>query len=395
MRLVPILNTPTNFSMPDSQKNTVRVGVIGGGLMGKEAASAFGRWFALNHMPVNAELVAVADLSEPALDWFRQVPTVRHLSTDYHQILADPDVDVIYCAIPHHLHERVYCDVLDAGKDLLAEKPFGIDLAAARRIVDKINETGRFVRCSSEFPFMPGAQRVIDYVQSGKLGKVIEIVSAFHHASDLNPDKPINWKRQVKYCGEIGVMGDLGMHVAHIPLRLGWKPKRVYAQLSQIWAERPDGHGGMAPCDTWDNALIHGEIDLDGQENVPVRWETKRLSPGATNTWFIEVLGTDGGVRFSTAEPKSLWTFHRDGSTQTWTREDLGFGVPFGTITGGIFEVGFPDILQQMWAAYLCERAGTLDGRFGCATPEEAVASHEVFAAALESQKQGKAIEVG
>ncbi len=380
--------------MSHSEKDTVRVGIIGGGLMGKEAASAFGRWFALQDMPVKAELVAVADLSEPALDWFRQVPTVTHLTTDYHQLLADPQVDVIYCAIPHHLHEKVYCDVLDAGKDLLAEKPFGIDLAAARRIVDKIRETGRFVRCSSEFPFLPGAQRVIDYARSGDLGRIIEIVSAFHHASDLNPDKPINWKRQVKFCGEIGVMGDLGMHVAHVPLRLGWKPKRVYSQLSQIWSERPDpaSAGSMAACDTWDNALIHGEIDLDDQENIPMRWETKRLSPGATNTWFIEILGTDGGIRFSTAEPKSLWTFQRRGSTQTWTREDLGFEVPFKTITGGIFEVGFPDVLQQMWAAFLCERAGSLDGRFGCATPEEALASHEVFAAALESQKQGRAI---
>lgn len=377
---------------PDSQ--CVRVGVIGGGLMGKEAASAFGRWFALLDMPVRAELVAVADLSEPALDWFRQVPTVRHLSTDYHQILADPDVDVIYCAIPHHLHEKVYCDILDAGKDLLAEKPFGIDLASARRIVDKIAATGRFVRCSSEFPFLPGAQRVIAEASSGRLGRIIEIVSAFHHSSDLNPDKPINWKRQVKYCGEIGVMGDLGMHVAHIPLRLGWKPRRVFAQLSQIWSQRPDGHGGMADCDTWDNALIHGELDLGDQTGIPMRWETKRLSPGATNTWFVEVLGTEGGVRYSTAEPKTLWTFRRNGNTQTWTREDLGFGTPYKTITGGIFEVGFPDVLQQMWAAFLCERADALEGRFGCATPEEALASHQVFDAALRSHKEGRAVEV-
>ena len=380
--------------MSHSEKDLVKVGVIGGGLMGKEAASAFGRWFALNEMPVDAELTAVADLSDAALDWFRQVPTVRHLSTDYHQILADPDVDVIYCALPHHLHEQVYGDILDAGKDLLAEKPFGIDLASARRIVEKIAYSDSFVRCSSEFPFLPGAQRAMEIATSGKLGKVIEIVSAFHHASDLNPDKAINWKRQVKFCGEIGVMGDLGMHVAHIPLRLGWKPKRVYAQLSQIWSERPDGKGGVASCDTWDNALIHGEIDLDGQKDIPMRWETKRLSPGATNTWFLEILGTDGGVRFSTAEPKSLWTFQRNGNQQTWTREDLGFGVPYTTITGGIFEVGFPDVLQQMWAAYLCERAGQLEGRFGCATPEEALASHEVFAAALESHREGRAITV-
>ena len=113
------------------------------------------------------------------------------------------------------------------------------------------------------------------------------------------------------------------------------------------------------------------------------------------NTWFIEIHGTTGGIKYSTAEPKTLWTFRREGNTQAWTREDLGFGTPFKTITGGIFEPGFPDILQQMWAAFIAERAGQLNGRFGCATPAEAVASHEVFAAALESHKSGRAVDVG
>ena len=61
--------------------------------------------------------------------------------------------------------------------------------------------------------------------------------------------------------------------------------------------------------------------------------------------------------------------------------------MPFKTITGGIFEPGFPDLLQQMWAAFLAERAGKLGEAFGCATPDEAVASHEWWAAALESQR--------
>jgi hypothetical protein len=61
--------------------------------------------------------------------------------------------------------------------------------------------------------------------------------------------------------------------------------------------------------------------------------------------------------------------------------------MDFKTITGRVFEPGFPDILMQMWAAFLTERAGVLAGRFGCATPDEAVAQHEIWAAALESQR--------
>jgi predicted dehydrogenase len=367
-----------------------RIGIIGGGLMGREVASALGRWFVLNDYPVQAELTAVCDVAEKQREWFRQIPTVKLLTADYHELLASPEVDVVYVAVPHHLHEPIYLDVLKAGKDLFAEKPFGIDLKSAQAIAAAAKKSGRFVRCSSEFPFLPGAQRVYQYVRENKFGRLLEIHSGFCHSSDLDPTKPANWKRQVKTCGEIGVMGDLGMHVVHLPFRLGWQPERVYAQLQKIYTERPDGKGGQAACDTWDNATLHGEINADGAE-VPIRFEMKRLAPGETNSWYVEVLGTDGGVKFNTKEPKTLWTFQR-GKEQIWQRTDLGFHGPFPTITGGIFEPGFPDCFLQMWAAFLAERAGRLDGRFGCVTPEEAVQSHALFAAALKSQAEKRAI---
>ena len=143
-------------------KQKMRVGIIGGGLMGREAASAFGRWFALNDFPVQVELTAVCDLQEKLLDWFRQVPTVKLLTKDHTELLKSPEVDVVYVAVPHNLHEKLYLDVLNAGKDLLAEKPFGIDLRAALAIYEAAKRSGKFVRCSSEFPFLPGPQRVIE-----------------------------------------------------------------------------------------------------------------------------------------------------------------------------------------------------------------------------------------
>src|SRR5690606_425296 len=225
---------------PMSTTTPVRVAVIGAGLMGREVASAFGRWFALLDCPVRPELVGVCDVNAAALDWFRQVPTVRHFETDHHALLARADVDVVYVAVPHHLHESLYLDVLRAGKDLLAEKPFGIDLAAARKIRDTANELGRFVRCSSEFPFLPAMQKLWSLLQKGEMGRLLEIRSGFWHASDLDPTKPINWKRQNKFCGEIGVMGDLGMHTVHVPFRAGFQPTSVFAQLQKIYRERPD-----------------------------------------------------------------------------------------------------------------------------------------------------------
>jgi predicted dehydrogenase len=369
----------------------VKVGIIGGGLMGREAASAFGRWFVLNDYPVQPELTALCDLNVALFDWYKQIPTITQFTTSYQELLANPEVDVVYVAVPHNMHEKIYTDVLEAGKDLLAEKPFGIDLTASKNIMKAIKKTGRFVRCSSEFPFLPGAQRVIKEVGSGKLGDLLYIKSGFHHSSDLDETKPINWKRQVKFCGEIGVMGDLGMHACHIPLRLGWKPTSVYAQLQKIVKERPDGKGGMTPCDTWDNAVLHCDVTINGA-TVPMTLETKRMAPTETNTWFIEVIGTKGGFKYSTKEPKTFYEYVFEGKEQFWKKTDLGFQSVFPTITGGIFEPGFPDCFMQMLAAFFAERDGALNEKFGCVTPEEAATSHEIFEAALLSHKDKRVV---
>lgn len=369
----------------------VRIGIVGGGLMGREIASVFGRWFALDAFPVAAQVTAVCDLQPKLLDWFRAVPTVRLLTTDYKELLK-ADVDVVYVAVPHHLHEEVYLAVLAAGKDLLAEKPFGIDLGAACRIRDEGVRLGRFVRVSSEFPFLPGAQRAFQIAREGSLGALLSVRNGLLHSSDLDPTKPINWKRQNRFCGQPGVMNDLGMHAVHLPLRLGWTPHAVYSELQKIYTTRPDGKGGTAACDTWDNATLHAKANVAGRE-VPLTLEMKRMAPTETNTWYVEILGTDRGVRYSTKEPKTLWTYRRD-KEQWWEKTDLGFGMPFKTITGGIFEPGFPDLLMQMWAAFLAERAGLLGDRFGCATPDEAVASHRIWAAALASHDSGAREEI-
>jgi predicted dehydrogenase len=372
---------------------TLNIGIIGAGLMGREVAAAAARGFVLEGFPIRLNVIAASDIDAERLNWFGKVPGVKFLTRDYREMLKNADVQAVYAAVPHHLHREVYSDCLEAGKDLLAEKPFGMDAAAALALRDQAARSGRFVRCSSEFPYFPGAQHAFRFVRSGALGTILEARAGFLHSSDLDPHKAINWKRQAATCGEIGVMGDLGLHVTHLPMRLGWKPLSVYAQLQKVYSQRPDGRGGMAECDTWDNAMLHTCMEAEGVEGsegarFPMTLEMKRIAPGETNTWYFHAVGTQGGVRFSTKEPKTLWTFSGR-EDQAWQRQDLGFRSCFPTITGAIFEPGFPDILLQMLAAFAWERSGREATAFGCATPDEALASHALFAAALASHRDG------
>ncbi|MEM1428067.1 MAG: Gfo/Idh/MocA family oxidoreductase [Pseudomonadota bacterium] len=362
----------------------VRFGVIGCGLMGREFASTAARWLHLNDTRARPEIVAVCDLNPDLTRWFSDnVPTVRQVTDEYRALLANAEVDAVYCAVPHNLHDRIYPEILAAGKHLFGEKPFGIDAAANARIQAAIDaHPDLLVRCSSEMPYFPGAQKVINLARGGDLGEIIEVEAAFLHASDLNPDKPINWKRMVDVNGAYGCMGDLGMHVLHVPLRLGWRPARVSAALVNRFRTRPDGQGGTVPCETWDNATITGHVD-DAGGGFPLVLKTWRIAPGHSNTWSIRILGTRKSAFFSTQAPRQWQWMAYSGGAQVWQVEDLGFQTLFPAITGGIFEFGFPDALQQMWAAYLDELAGG-DGRgFPCVTPREAADHHAILTAAL------------
>jgi hypothetical protein len=212
-------------------------------------------------------------------------------------------------------------------------------------------------------------------------------------------------------------MGDLGMHVLHIPLRAGWYPINVRALLSKIITKRPGRDGVMVPCETWDNAMLACEVLILGDEaqstyakngttisdssierqHFPMLLEIKRIAPGETNTWYLRVLGTNFSAEFSTKYPKTLRTMsYIPGSTQAWQSQDLGSESAYPTITGGIFEFGFSDSILQMWAAFCDELAdsGSMRQPFYCVTPEETEQSHCILTAALESNRQAQVVQL-
>jgi predicted dehydrogenase len=380
-----------------SGKKVIRFGVIGCGLMGKEFASAAARWLHLEGIDFEPRIVAVCDANPAAMAWFQQqVPSVENAYADYKELLADPQVDAVYCAVPHNLHERIYIDIISAGKHLLGEKPFGINREANDRINAALQaHPHTIVRCSSEFPFFPGAQQVVKWVNENRFGRIIEVEAGFWHSSDLDPMKPINWKRRIATNGEYGSMGDLGMHVLHLPLRFGWKPQSVRALLSKIVPERPDGKGGMASCETWDNAILACDVKTEEQQ-FPMLLSMKRIAPGHANTWFIRIQGTELSAEFSTKNPKQIASLpYTPGNAQAWHVVDSPYRSAYGTITGGIFEFGFSDSILQMWAAFCDELMhGSMMQPFRCATPDEAAGSHRVFTAALASNRTGETVKI-
>ncbi len=368
--------------------------------MGREFASAAARWCHLPDMDMRPEIAAVCDTNAKLLAWYSDhFPSIQQVTNDYRQLLANQEVEAVYIAVPHNFHAEFYCAAIEAGKHLLGEKPFGIDKQANDTITECIKKHPKvFVRCSSESPFFPGMQKIGAMIEKQAFGQIIEVHSGFLHSSDLDPQKPINWKRKIEYNGEYGCMGDLGMHACHMPFKAGWIPQNVSAQLCNIVPTRPDGKGGIAECRTWDNAtLLCRTLDTATGQTFPMTLKTHRIAPGHKNTWYLEVYGTQSSARWSSKQANTLEILeYQQGREQAWQVMDMGHEMAYPSITGGIFEVGFSDVILQMWAAFLYEMVhGEPIRTFaGCVTPEEAALSHRLFTAALESQKNSSVVKV-
>ena len=368
-------------------------------MMGREFASASARWCHLLDMQLRPELVAICSRN-PTPDktsWYtNNFPAIKQVTNDYHELLANPDVEAVYCAVPHNLHQLLYCDIIRAGKHLLAEKPFGIDLAANEAILDTMAQNPDcLVRVASQYIYYPAAQHILQMIQDKAFGRIIEVDSGFCHCSDLDPNKKINWKRMIEYNGAYGSMGDLGVHIALVCGRAGWELLNTRAICSNIRPYRPDANGKMVPCETLDNANLLTELcDPDTQSTFPWRLRVHRIMPGEKNSWYIGVYGDKACARFSLKNPRLLEVLHYEGGSQAWQQIDTGFETAYPTVTGAIFEFGAPDAFMQMMAAFLHElhTGKPLSKAAACPSPDETHWTHRLFSAALQSSDQGATV---
>nr|WP_261807645.1 Gfo/Idh/MocA family oxidoreductase [Paenibacillus sp. N3.4] len=177
-------------------KKIIRFGVIGCGLMGKEFASAAARWCHLTGVDFEPKITAVCDANEVATQWFKEnIPSVEAVYTDYKELLADSSIAAVYCAVPHNLHAQIYVDIIESGKHLLGEKPFGIDQAANLLIQNAIAKHPQvIVRCSSEFPFFLARSKFINGCRSVNLVKLLR--------SKLVSGTPAIWIRRKRSIGK-------------------------------------------------------------------------------------------------------------------------------------------------------------------------------------------------
>ena len=124
------------------------------------------------------ELVAVGSRSiEGATKFTEQFGGKPYGS--YEDLLADPGVDAVYIATPHHLHMQNTIDCARAGKAILCEKPFTLNAYEAELALKAVDEAGVFFMEAFMYRCAPQTIEIKKWAQSGELGPILQVNSEF------------------------------------------------------------------------------------------------------------------------------------------------------------------------------------------------------------------------
>ena len=276
-------------------KKEIRIGLIGAGWMGKAHTTAFhnaGMIFG-DELPV---FELVSDVSEAQVSAFADKMGYRRYTTDWMDVVTDPDVDLVDVATPNSMHYEMVKAALENGKHIFCEKPLSLSAAQSRELAELASEKQVVNYCGFSNIMNPANQYVNDLVQSGKLGKIMRIHATYDQDMLLDPSIPIAWRHIRKLAGT-GALGDLGSHLFSVFQMLVGDMDEVIGIESTVIPERPLSPGSQEM----------GTVENDDVISFLVRYKngaigdfsSSRVATGRKNYFYYEIQGTEGSVIYN------------------------------------------------------------------------------------------------
>ena len=158
-----------------------RWGILGTGSIAKQFARG------LADTP-DAVLQSVGSRAQDSADAFGEAFSIPTRHASYEALANDPEVDAIYVSTPHPFHKDNSILCLRAGKAVLCEKPFTINAAEAKAVVEVAREHGVFLMEAMWSRFFPAMRQVKKWLDEGAIGKVRLVNADFGFRAGINPE---------------------------------------------------------------------------------------------------------------------------------------------------------------------------------------------------------------
>lgn len=294
---------------------SMRLGIIGAGSIGEVHAKA------AHEAGTTVARIADVDLEkarELADKYDGCLPTA-----DMKELLADEAIEAVVVCVPNRWHKEIAIEAMQAGKDVLLEKPMGLNKSECEEINAVATETGRVLQVGMVYRKSAAGQAAKEIIESGALGTI------YHAKAHLFRRRGVpglgGWFTTKELSGG-GPLIDLGVHIIDIsswlmgfpdPQRVSGKVYSYFGKRMEdyvyedMWAGPPRLEG---VCDVEDSAhaMVHfaGGISLDLQ----VSWAINMPTPNMESAETIGIFGDQGGLSFR------LFGEHVDIATESYGR---------------------------------------------------------------------------
>ncbi len=340
----------------------LRIGVVGGGriaVVQAMAARLCDRW----------EVAAGALSSDPqkakirGTEWY--LPEDRLYRSFEEMARAEaqrPDgIDAVMITTPNHVHYNAARTFLNAGIDVLCDKPLTNDFAEAAELVRLTGESGRtFGVCyvMASFPMVRQARHLVTGGAIGKVNQIhVEFMQDWMIPDEVTDAAHIKWRLDPAKSGSTSCTGDIGTHAQHIATFVSG------LELTHLRAEMHICGSAKALEDT---VLMMTRYS----GNVPGTLIATRMASGNRGGLRLRVFGSEGGIEWDLEKPEQL-KFNRYGESDRLLSRGHGHGIDTGVERSIRLARGFSEGLIEAWANLYTEFAMAVAARKdGIRTPE-------------------------
>ncbi len=279
----------------------IRIGIVGGGYMGKAHSVAYAAVGGVFDTPLRPVLEMICASTPASAERYRKAFGFARATDDWRALVNDDKVDAIVIASPQSTHRAIAEAAFALGKPVFCEKPLGATLddsramLAAAEAADAIHMTGfNYIRT-------PASQYARQLIAKGRIGDVTWFRG--EHTEDFLADAslPATWRTS----GDAnGTMGDLAPHMINAARALIGPITQLNAVVETVHATRP---GGTVTND--DQAQMMCRFENGAQGHLFF----SRVATGRKMGYAYEIHGTKGAIRFDQEDQNALHLYTMEG----------------------------------------------------------------------------------
>lgn len=279
--------------------------------------------------------------------------------SSHEELLADKSVSVVHICTPNYLHHNQAAAAMEAGKQVMCEKPLAMNARESQSLLDVEREAKRVGGVAYNLRYYPLCHEARAIVQSGAIGEPHLVHGSFLQDWLLFPSD-WNWRLLPEQSGDLRVVADIGTHwLDLVTWIINRKVTEVCADLATVnpVRKRPRGRvetfqksAGPADdvkitTDDYASILLHLEGGIHGVCTV------SQVSAGRKAHLWFEIDGSDGSLAWNSEQPNTLWMGKR-GEPDKKIPKDPSIMHPkargYAAYPAGHAE-GYPDTFVQLF----------------------------------------------